>query len=130
MELDSIEISGSINIDFQGFFRDPQAKKLFELILDHFTFCIKKKVCTEKEVDSILHECVINFDASKLERQQIKNYLKDTLKRAMGGVVETPRLSDTTSTQRANGGKPKGVDPSGKNGMNSSQGTQKGSMNN
>ena len=30
-ELDSIEISGSLNLDFKGFFRDPNAKKLFDI---------------------------------------------------------------------------------------------------
>jgi hypothetical protein len=44
-ELDFIEKSGSMD-DFQGFFKEEGPKKLFELILEHFVYCIRKKACT------------------------------------------------------------------------------------
>jgi len=52
-DLDFIEKSGSLD-DFQGFFKDPNAKSIFDEILDHFVYCIKRKACTQKDAETLI----------------------------------------------------------------------------
>ena len=45
----------------------------------------------------LLCQCVINFKSTELERNLIRNYLIDTLKRAISGNAkqQTPRIQNT-----------------------------------
>lgn len=97
-ELDSIELSGSLD-NFQGFFSDNNAKQLFKITLEHFVFCIKKKACTQKDAEQLLVQAVINFKATELEIQVVKNYLISALKQGLGLIdVQTPRISDLSNS--------------------------------
>ena len=107
-ELDFIEKSGSID-DFNDFFKDQGPKQLFEIILEHFVYCIKKKACTQKDAEYLLIQCVINFKSTDFEQNFIRSYLSDALKRGLGVVEaptprveekkqETPKESDTSMT--------------------------------
>ena len=86
-ELDFIDNSGSLG-EFQGFFKDKNSKQLFEIILDHFVYCIKRKSCSQKDGEYLLSQCVINFKSTEFETNLIRNYLSDTLKRAISGNID------------------------------------------
>lgn len=52
-DLDFIEKSGSLE-DFQGFFKDEGARMLFNEILEHFVYCVKRKAVTQKDAEYLL----------------------------------------------------------------------------
>ena len=94
-ELDHIEKSGSFD-DFSGFFKGT-VKDLFEAILDHFVFCIKKKACSQKDAEVLLTKSVVNFACTEIEVSFIQSYTRDALSRALR-ATETPRHSESSST--------------------------------
>ena len=82
-DLDFIEKSGSMD-DFQGFFKDKQLKLLFDEILEHFIYCIKRKACTQKDAELLMAQCCLNFKATPLEHNVIKSYVSDRFKTGLG----------------------------------------------
>jgi hypothetical protein len=52
-DLDFIGNSGSLE-DFGGFFKDTNVKSLFEEVLDHFVYCIKKRAMGQKDAEVLL----------------------------------------------------------------------------
>lgn len=72
------------------------------MILEHFVYCIRKKACTQKDADSLLVQCVINFKSTDFEQTFVKKYLSDALKRGLGVIEpQTPRVEEKKETPKA-----------------------------
>lgn len=85
----------SSNVGFTGFFSEStSAKQLFQTVLNHMVYCVKKKGATQKDAEQVLTKAVINFKATAFEYNFIADYLSDTLKRAISG--DQARPSDTS----------------------------------
>jgi hypothetical protein len=91
--LDYLEKSGSYD-EFQGFFKDSAARELFETILEHLVFCVKKKACSQKDAELLLTQSVINFMCTEIEISFIQSYIKDAINR-MIKAFDTPTPRET-----------------------------------
>lgn len=103
-DLDFIEKSGSLE-DFTGFFKDAKVKALFELVLDHLVYCVKRRAMGQKDAEILLSQCVLNFKASPSEANLIKSFVADRVKQALG-LAETPRISEPSSDSKQEKAKP------------------------
>ena len=54
--------------EFKGLFRDKDVKDLFDIMLKHFVFCIKKKAVKQKDAEILLTQAVTNFMAKEVEK--------------------------------------------------------------
>ncbi|CDW71466.1 UNKNOWN [Stylonychia lemnae] len=78
-----LEDSADLN-DFKGLFRDQFVKKLFDIMMKHFIFCIKKKVAKQKDIESLFVQAVINFECTDADYNIIKKQISDQISRALG----------------------------------------------
>ena len=95
-ELNFIDKSSSIS-DFDGFFKDTQAKQLFDIILKHLAYCIKRKACSQKDAEYLLCQSVINFKTTEFEKEFIKGFFTSRIKQELG-IADPPRNSDLSSS--------------------------------
>jgi hypothetical protein len=76
-------------MDASGFFKDPNAKAIFDIILKHFIQVIKKKAGKQKDIETVFTRSILNFNCTEATFNMIRRFVSDSLNRALGPMDST-----------------------------------------